>query len=659
MIAGLWFVALAVPALFLLFQLFVALGRKRGFLAGLCFLPVLIVGWLLLGWHSELDPAVGQEGFRQVSVASDACFMCHPTSYTSWHRTYHRTMTREATREYVKGDFNNASYKHQGITSRLTREGGTFFMETADPVWTAQVSKAGRRPEDVQPPRLRKYKIDRLVGSHWSQEYLSLDEEGRYWRLPLAYHLVEGRWIHIDGAFLAPEGRDFWSKGTVWNDSCIFCHDTKPSERPDPAWRRAIRGAPGFDTQVAELGVACEACHGPGGEHVQANHNPARRFALEQADVGDPTIVNPRRLSIERADAICAHCHGALVPKREAWDALTVTDPYNAGEDLTRSFAFFWSEVERDLIQAGRRPDPKKPPLPGPLDGRFWGDGTPLTTAVEYQGMALSACYQNGRGRLSCLSCHSMHYSDPNFQLAAGMGTNEACYQCHADYRDRLVEHTHHPPGSPASLCYNCHMPHQVYSLMNTHRSHRIERLEIKDSLGTGKPHACNLCHLDKSLGWTQDWLVKWYQRTPLPLPTEEKNVASSLLHLCRSDARSRAVFAGAFSWPPAQAASGTDWPGLFLVHILEQERYPAVRYLVYRGLLALQGRAASGFDYLANATQRKAQLRPLRARLERRRGPTGSRYPYLPLAADGKPADAVLDRLLDKRNDPDVVINE
>src|SRR5207244_5587662 len=102
---------------------------------------------------------------------------------------------------------------------------------------------------------------------------------------------------------------------------------------------------------------------------------------------------------------------------------------------------------------------------------------------------------------------------DPNFMLKPKMTTNEACYQCHAEYRSGLAEHTHHAADSSGSLCYNCHMPHLVYSLMTTHRSHRIEIPDVKTSVATGKPHACNLCHLDKSLGWTQEQLERWSGR--------------------------------------------------------------------------------------------------------------------------------------------------
>src|SRR5205085_680646 len=146
------------------------------------------------------------------------------------------------------------------------------------------------------------------------------------------------------------------------------------------------------------------------------------------------------------------------------------------------------------------------------------------------------------------------HQAEPNHQVKPGMRTNAACYGCHENYRERLVEHTHHGADSSGSLCANCHMPHQVFSLLAVHRSHRIAKPLVKESRGTGKPHACNLCHLDKSLGWTQEHLVQWYDAKPEPLSEEERTIASSVLHLAEGDARTRAVVAGAFAWPAAQA---------------------------------------------------------------------------------------------------------
>jgi hypothetical protein len=240
--------------------------------------------------------------------------------------------------------------------------------------------------------------------------------------------------------------------------------------------------------------------------------------------------------------------------------------------------------------------------------------------------------------------------------LKPRMNTDEACLQCHGDYRERLTEHTRHAAGSEGSRCVSCHMPHVVYSLLTTHRSHRIQVPRIEDSVGTGKPHACNLCHLDKSLGWTRDELAKWSGAAQrVTLTQDEEKVSSAVLMLATGDARSRALVAGAFANPAARQASGADWFAPFLTRFMAEERYPIVRYLAHRGLRAAHGPAADGYDYMASPADRAAQLDSLRARLDA----TISRsLPHLPLS-HGRPDDAALRRLLGQRHDPDLTINE
>ncbi len=614
------------------------LGRNRGLLCGLALGALAAVGWWT--FRPPTTPPTDAAD-ASLSVSSETCADCHRGKYKSWYRTYHRTMTRDAAPADVKGDFDNAVYEYHGLPTRLTHSGGRYFMDTVDPEWARLRAAAGDR---AGPPRYRRFSVDRLVGSHWVQEYMHKEPNGRFVRLPVLYHIAEKRWTHAHGAFLAPESDDFWgkSRGFAWNDTCLFCHNTTPAK--NPVFGSRPGQLVGYDTKVAELGISCEACHGPGGTHVRLHTSG------DPADPGAARMVHPEQLSVRRRDEICARCHGAIWPKPEMWDARTVRDPFVAGQELGRYNHFYFSEAELAML-AGQRPMGPKPPRPEPDDGRFWGDGTPLTTALEYTGMSLSACYQKGEGKLSCLSCHSMHTEDPNHLLKPGMRTNEACYQCHAEYRDKLAAHTHHAADSAGSLCFNCHMPHQVYSLFTTHRSHRIQNPELADSLGTGKPHACNLCHLDKSLGWTREQLGKWSPRhLKVQLPPEEETTSHALLMLARGDARSRAVVAGAFANEAARKASGTDWYGLYLTRLLEGERYPIVRYLLHRGLKAAHGDAAGPYDYLAPPGRRQEQVRELKKRFEAT--PIRRALPHLP-------DEAALRKLLEGRRDPDVTINE
>jgi hypothetical protein len=204
-------------------------------------------------------------------------------------------------------------------------------------------------------------------------------------------------------------------------------------------------------------------------------------------------------------------------------------------------------------------------------------------------------------------------------------------------------------------------MPHQVYSLLDTHRSHRIQVPDLASSLGTGKPHACNLCHLDKSLGWTREQLGRWpngKKNAAGKLSGDEETISSAVLTLARGDARSRVIFAGAFANPAARQASGHDWFGPILTRLLADERYPAVRYLAHRGLRAAYGEEkANPFDYLAVPAERKAQLKALEQRFDA--APIRRPVPNVPLTPLGLPDKAALGRLRANRQDPDLTINE
>lgn len=656
MFFGACVLTLFLLALLLIHQMYSALGAQRGIQLGAIVLVLFGSGaWYAMEWanYSEPPPPEDQTALRPVN--SQTCIKCHESHYNSWHRTYHRTMTREATPEYVKGEYDGTEHHHMGVMTRMLREGDRYYMDTVNPNWLDEIAEKGIPIEKAGTQPRVKIPVDRLTGSHWFQQLLYKDPKGRYVRLPLLYNITEGRWIHVNGRFLAPDSKHYFARANVWNESCLYCHNTRPIMNPVP-----IPGQQnGFRTEVGELGISCEACHGAGERHVRLHQNPARRLAQRASSEPDPTIINPAKLSVERSADVCARCHGGGSPRVKEWNVLTGADPFLPGRDLKRFWLISFSEAEQKFRWENPEKKLPRPLPPEPLDGRYWGDGTPLTTAVEYQGMAMSACYEGGHGKMTCLSCHSMHDSNPVQQLKEGMRTNAACYSCHESYRNKLVEHTHHAADSQGSNCYNCHMPHQAYGVLDTKRTHRISIPRVRDSIGTGKPHACNLCHLDKSLGWTQEHLTKWYKTKPEPLSDDDRKFASSLLHLVQSDGRSRAVFAGAFAWPPAHEASGRDWQALLLTRILEHERYQAVRYAVHKGLRTLHGAAASDYDYQGTADKRAAQLRALRQTLENKLSPEPSRYPYLPLTAGGRLAEEVFDRLLKARNDPDVILTD
>ncbi len=223
----------------------------------------------------------------------------------------------------------------------------------------------------------------------------------------------------------------------------------------------------------------------------------------------------------------------------------------------------------------------------------FWPDGMVRVSGREYNGLIESPCYQNGD--LSCLCCHSMHDSDPNDQLKLAATGNQVCLDCHTTMKDDIAAHTHHDVNSAGSQCYNCHMPHTTIGLLTAMRSHQISSPGVEQELETGRPNACNLCHLDQTLEWTSEKLHAWYQHPAAKLSEEQKTTAASLIWMLKGDAGNRLLAAWHMGWGPAKTAAAGRWTEPFLGSAMV-DPYPAVRFNAWRSLR--NNGAADGLVY-------------------------------------------------------------
>lgn len=534
------------------------------------------LGWAAWATHRgvQADLATPRDLHGAPHATSDACARCHPGQHESWRRTFHRTMTQEASAESVLGDFDDASFVYGGVEARMERSaGGGYRMRfLAD---GAELSRA---------------EVVRTVGSHRYQQYLARDGDVLF-RLPMAWHVEEGRWFHMNGAFLTPDPpepapgehidrADYYRHVVRWNDNCVFCHNVGP----DPG-RRGDR----FETEVEELGVACEACHGPADEHARINANPVRRYALHLSETADPTIVNPRRLSPDRSAEVCGRCHGQRITD-DVGRFLDGGDPFVPGDRL----ADYSRPLARDTPLDGD---------PTAFAARFWPDGTARLTAYEYQGLLASPC-----DGLTCTSCHGMHEGDPSGQLRPALVGDAQCAQCHADEADHS--------GHTTTACVDCHMPRVVYGLVGAYRSHRIEVPALD---APGRPDACSLCHAERST----DWLARGWARLygdPPERPTESgAPVRDDLL---AGDPIERAMAAAALG--RTEALVKRAWRAGLLLDTLADDPYPAVRRMAWRSLRALHP-DATGLDWRSYvptgpAEARRAWVREAEVSLDVRR---------------------------------------
>jgi len=183
------------------------------------------------------------------------------------------------------------------------------------------------------------------------------------------------------------------------------------------------------------------------------------------------------------------------------------------------------------------------------------------------------------------------------------MEGNQACFTCHQGYQTNLAAHTHHKPGSSGSLCYNCHMPYTSYGLLRGIRSHQIDRPSVASVLKTGRPNACNLCHLDKTLKWTAQHLAEWYGLRQPELAEDDGKISAMVKLLLSGDTGQRALAAFSLGWEPALAASGNDWEAPLLAAGLE-DRYAAIRFISHRSLTHLPGFGSFVYDFESDAQQ-------------------------------------------------------
>ena len=264
---------------------------------------------------------------------------------------------------------------------------------------------------------------------------------------------------------------DFWTRaGRNADLTCYGCHATAEvltAERQD------ARGFPIPGARWIEAGVGCEACHGPGGPHVDSARTGARPPAHTLGVTGASAEASARV-------AVCGGCHALQETLRSPFADVPAhgygTPSWEWADPL---LARFDSAEFREAV---------------------FPDLRPATFQQEAAGLAQSGCAR--KGGLTCSNCHDPHAGALRAQ-AAGDG---ACLPCHADVKARGQAHTHHPPGTPGSACVACHMAPILRGAASVPAHDHSMAPPVA---GMGEiPAACAACHAGQDAarllrGWT------------------------------------------------------------------------------------------------------------------------------------------------------------
>ena len=300
-------------------------------------------------------------------------------------------------------------------------------------------------------------------------------------------------------------------------------------------------------------------------------------------------------------------------------------------------------------------------------DSFFWKDGMVRLAGREFSQFLRTPCFVDASSeseQMSCFSCHRMHQDpeDPRpsdewraDMLSVGMDTDAGCTQCHEEFAspEAQAEHSRHPAG--ATSCYDCHMAYTSWSLLGACRTHEVNVPSVQDTTQAGRPNACNLCHLDRSLQWSARHLQEGWGVSRPKLEEEERQLAAGVLWALRGDAGQRALAAWHMGWEPAQRASGTDWFAPLLAQLLE-DPYEAVRFTARRSLETLPGYDDVAYDFLAKEGRAAANVAVRERWSELARTVTGS---AILVEEDGSLDVETFERLLLERDDTPVILSE
>ncbi len=528
-------------------------------------------------------------------------------------------MTQLATPASLPNDMGKLELGFNGREYKGERRGDKFFV---------RVRPEGGSYGDPQ-------QVVLVTGSHTLQiPWLETGQGRTLQQFPFAYIIAEKMWAPVSKTFLIPPDlKEYYSLG-AWNGACMDCHVTQGRSR-------FVEGNK-WDSQVAEFGIACEACHSEGREHIERNRNPIRRFKLHLTTKSDPTVTNPARLKGPDSALDCGQCHSVW-----AFNNMTDKIDFNrhgadfrpGAHDLAQRFV-----VQPNTQDHSEQKDFIRRTEPDFFRNRFWGDGMIRVTGREFNGVQASPCFRGGE--FSCISCHEMHLDSPGQtslqtwartgQLKPKMDSDAACVQCHKTMTANITGHTHHAGDSPGSRCYNCHMPRTTFGLLRAMRSHQVSSPTVQESIIYGRPNACNLCHLDQTLAWTAEKLHAWYKQPAPELSQDDQTIAAAVPWILKGDAGQRA-----------------------LIYSLA-DSYAAVRFDSWKSLQTLPG--FSGFSFTYTAADHSLSEAATHA-YEKWRGEirdTNAVYrPETAIDADGRFQQDVFQRLRSQRDDKPIILAE
>ena len=383
-----------------------------------------------------------------IDIGSAACVDCHQDVAEAWEGSHHALAWTSADAAHVRADFGDTTFALGDMTAEF---------RLSDGVYGVQVTETDGSVTD--------YKVHSVIGVAPLQQYLLETEPGRLQSFDVVWDVERAEWFHLypDQDLPPDDGLHWTGPYKNWNGRCAECHATGYHKNYGSRTDR-------FRSTQAEIGVGCEACHGPGAAHL------AWTEGQEVTDTGLDSVGFSMTFDMDNRDGYvdqCAGCHSRREPMGDGNPL-----PGTAYHD-----AYTLSLLRPGLYEA---------------------DGQIRDEVYVYGSFLQSKMYAQGVG---CGNCHDPHGAD---LLIEGNGL---CTQCHSPAGNAAFptlrkaayhtpDHHFHETDSAGAQCVSCHMAERVYMGVDGRRDHsfRVPRPDLGAQVGA--PDTCTDCHSDR----TQDW---------------------------------------------------------------------------------------------------------------------------------------------------------
>lgn len=379
-------------------------------------------------------------------TGSESCRTCHEDFFELWADSFHGLALQEF---------------DPGFPSRnLTPQMDSIRINSSD--YRIEDNLIIEKTGEVT----RKHEIKYAMGGKNVYYFLTERDRGHLQVLPVAYDANRKEWYDTTASMVRhfPDQRDepvdWTDRSLTFNTSCYNCHVSQLSTNYD---------LPGdsYETSWLEPGINCEACHGPGSEHIKAFQDYE-----EGAPYADLKIIDTKKFNTQQRSEMCAPCHAKMYP---------LSTGYKPGERLFDHYGLHTLEH---------------------ID--FYPDGRDLGENFTYTPWMLSPCAKSGE--LDCVYCHT----SSGRNRFTGEQADQACAPCHQEEVNDPAAHSFHEASSTGSRCITCHMPRTEFARMIRH-DHSMLAPTPRATIEFESPNACNICHEDQSAEWADEWARKWY----------------------------------------------------------------------------------------------------------------------------------------------------